>query len=388
MINYNRSKYKFIQNNIYTNLIMGNTIKKICENIFKSKQTDLQERLTTPSDYTDNHLLTLNDFKILKTIGKGSFGKVLMVQNQKTKKFYAMKILKKSLLRKQNQVFHTKTEREILERTTHPFIVKLHYAFQNSEKLFILTEYMQGGELYYHLRRQRVFNENKARFYACEIVLAIEYLHKQRIIYRDLKPENILLDRDGHIKLTDFGLSKIVVPEVDKDDRAFTICGTPEYLAPEILIGNGYDKAVDWWSLGAVIYEMLVGFSPFKDNKYKLEVDTYLKPIEKHKKLSAKAFDLITGLLSPDPQKRLGSSLKDAEEIKEHEFFKGVNWKRMLDKKFKPPFIPIIRNDTDFSNFDKTFLEEDPNSYSSNLFPTSLTSDNYQNFSYIRKDGL
>jgi protein-serine/threonine kinase len=360
---------------------MGNIINRLCENLFKS-QTDLKEPLNPT---VDDHILTLQDFKTLKTIGKGSFGKVLLVQNQRSGKYFAMKILKKNFIKKSNQVFHTKTEREILERINHPFIVKLQYAFQNSEKLFILTEYMQGGELYFHLRREVCFNENRTRFYICEIILALEYLHKNRIIYRDLKPENILLDKTGHIKLTDFGLSKILT-ETDKEGKAYTLCGTPEYLAPEILMDAGYDKSVDWWSLGTVIFEMLVGYSPLKDNKNKLDLETYQKPLGRHKNLSTKAFDLVTKLLNVNPKERLGSGVRDAEEIKEHEFFSGVNWKNILDRKVKPPYKPVIRNELDFSNFDRTFLEEEPNSYTNELFPSSQSTDNYDNFSYIRKD--
>jgi protein-serine/threonine kinase len=369
----------------FINLLkMGNTIKKFCENLFKSSYGELTEPLNPETD--GNYTLTLQDFKILKTIGKGSFGKVLLVQNTRNGKYLAMKILKKTFIKKSNQVFHTKTEREILERINHPFIVRLQYAFQNSEKLFILTEYMQGGELYFHLRREGYFNENRSRFYACEIILALEYLHKNKIIYRDLKPENILLDKTGHVKLTDFGLSKVIT-EADKDEKAYTLCGTPEYLAPEILLEGGYDKAVDWWSLGTVIYEMLVGHSPLKENKNKLDLETYKKPIEKHKNLSANAFDLVKMLLKVDPKERLGSGPRDAEEIKEHEFFKGVNWKNVIDRKLKPPYRPHVRNDLDFSNFDRTFIEEDPNSFPNELFPSSQqTLENYDNFSYIRKD--
>jgi serine/threonine protein kinase len=361
---------------------MGNTMKKVCENLFNSSPpSELQEPLN--SKISRNELITLQDFKIIKTIGKGSFGKVLMVQNQKNKKYYAMKILKKGLLRKQNQVFHTKTEREILERINHPFIVRLQYAFQTQEKLFIITEYMQGGELYYHLRKDHCFNENRTRFYAAEIVLALEYLHRNRIIYRDLKPENILLDKTGHIKLTDFGLSKIIT-DLDKDEKAYTLCGTPEYLAPEILLEGGYDRAVDWWSLGTVIYEMLVGYSPLKENKTKLDLETYKKPLEKHRNLSAKAFDLISKLLTLDPKSRLGSGPRDAEEVKEHEFFSSVNWKNVYDRKIKPPYRPLIRSELDFSNFDQIFLEEDPNSCTTQVLTT--TTEQYDNFSYIRKD--
>lgn len=344
--------------------------------------------------------ISLNDFKIVKTLGKGSFGKVLLVNNIHNRKYYAMKVLKKEMLRKQGQIAHTKTEREILEKITHPFVVKLHYAFQSTEKLFLVTDYMPGGEIYYHLHKEGSFNEEKAKFYTCEMVLALEHLHKNKIIYRDLKPENILLDRDGHIKLTDFGLSKILNSINNDGDpnyqnsRAYTICGTPEYLAPEILIGKGYNRTVDWWSLGAVLFEMLVGYSPFRENKYKLDLQTYLKPIPQHKNLSKLSYSLIKELLTPDPQKRLGASELDAEEIKAHPFFKGVKWRDYAQKKVHPKFKPYIKNEEDLSNFDRMFTDEDPHSLKNdkfNLFPTpkkfeAQSEKSYENFTFIREE--
>jgi len=204
------------------------------------------------------------------------------------------------------------------------FIVKLFFSFQTAERLYMVMEFMQGGELFFHLKQQRKFNESRAKLYACEIIVALEHLHKNQIIYRDLKPENILLDIHGHLKLTDFGLSKMILDEEDEELelpnlnekynnkqsanklKAFTICGTPEYLCPEILSGKGYDKTVDWWSLGVLIYEMIAGYSPFKNiNKNKLDLSSYFKPI-KYKNFSEDAESLISGLLQTDYTKRLG----------------------------------------------------------------------------------
>jgi serine/threonine protein kinase len=416
---------------------MGNTtsaIKNCCEKLFGQSRheeirsySDLKENLTytMPSDFKNDYLkrrvladsldiknfkkasasnksliffpqkISIYDFKIIKTLGKGSFGKVLLVNNIHNKRYYAMKVLKKEFLKKQNQVAHTKTEREILEKITHPFVVKLHYAFQSSDKLHLVCDYMPGGEIFYHLRKEGCFSEERAKFYICEIILALEHLHKNGIIYRDLKPENILLDREGHIKLTDFGLSKIlnsINPRPSSGGRAYTICGTPEYLAPEILIGKGYNKTVDWWSLGAVMYEMLVGYSPFKENKYKLDLGTYLKPIQPHKNIPPTAFSFILQLLQTDPNKRLGNSEKDADEIKNHEYFKAVNWNLYYERKIKPKFKPYLKNEEDLSNFDKLFTDEDPNSHQDdkfNLFPSLNNKDNdstYDNFTYIYEE--
>ena len=209
-----------------------------------------------------NHIYTIEDFIKIKTLGKGSFGKVLLVKNKYTEKYYAMKILNKEFLKKEKQINHTKTEREILEKINHPFIISLKYAFQTKNNLYMLTDFMIGGEIYYLLQKKGNFTEKQTKFYICELVLAIGFLHKNQIIYRDLKPENILLDKDGHIKLVDFGLSKILnneravsisgtsISEINYYIKAYTLCGTKDYLAPEILKGKGYEKVVDWFSLG------------------------------------------------------------------------------------------------------------------------------------------
>jgi len=362
--------------------------------------------------------ISLEDFQIIKTLGKGSFGKVLLVKSTLEEgKYYAMKVLKKSMLKQKKQIVHTKTEREILEKIKHPFLVRLYFAFQNKEKLFLLTEFIPGGEIFYHLRKVGCFSEERTRFYICEIVLALEHLHKKSIIYRDLKPENVLLNKDGHIKLTDFGLSKILTntlkppetqienghdnnlnnsnfPNTSTNCKAYTICGTPEYLAPEILMGKGYNKSVDWWSMGALMYEMLVGYSPYKENKHKLDVKTYFKSIEPHKNISKSAYDLIKKLLNTDQNQRLGSSDSDAQEIKSHPFFNGINWKNVYDCKIKSPFVPLVRHPEDLSNFDTHFTKEDPYSCDHDraiLFPSShnTTHDSqktYKDFTYIHSD--
>ena len=194
------------------------------------------------------------DFKLLKTVGKGSFGRVFMVERLEDKKIFAMKVLNKQKLIERNQYEHTLSERKILEDIDHPFLVGLRASFQSSTKLFMVFDFFNGGELYSYISRGR-FTEPRAKFYAAEIILAIEHLHLHNIVYRDLKPENLLLDRLGHIKLCDFGLCK----EDVTGDTVKTICGTPEYLAPEVLQHKTYGKSVDWWSLGNVIFEMIAG---------------------------------------------------------------------------------------------------------------------------------
>jgi serine/threonine protein kinase len=331
----------------------------------KGKQGDILNSKSSPQSYNK---ISKDDFEQIKLLGRGTFGKVLLVRKISSDKLYAMKILKKDLVKIKNQVDHTKTERKILEQIDHPFIVSLYYAFQDQKKLYLVTEFMQGGELFYHLRKEGIFKESRAKFYLCEIVLALEHLHSNGCIYRDLKPENILIDIDGHIKLTDFGLSKIVLSKKD-DERAFTICGTPEYLAPEVIMDKGYDKTVDWWSLGALFYEMLTGFSPFKTSQRdKLDLKIYTRPVTMHAFFSDDVKSLISQLLKVNPKERLGHGPKGSQNVKNHAYFKNVDWETVRSKKIAAPFIPkIIDNNEkelggqyipDLSNFDPMFTKE------------------------------
>ena len=298
----------------------------------------------------------VEDFELLKVIGRGSFGKVMMVRRHGEPKVYAMKILRKAAIVERNQVEHTRAEREILEEADHPFLMKLHFAFQTSSKLYLIMDMITGGELFFHLKNDRRFKEPRARLYCAEIVLGIGYLHAQNVIYRDLKPENILLDAEGHVKLTDFGLSKRFTKPGEK---AETFCGTPEYLAPEVIIGIPHDKAVDWWSVGILLYEMMVGLPPF----YSENVNLMYELIQKSELrvpgfVSYEGRDLITKLLRRDPNTRLGSTDADCEPIKKHAFFKAINWDKLLRREVKPDFVPKVSHDGDTSNFDAEFTSE------------------------------
>merc|ERR1711988_1203367 len=256
---------------------------------------------------------------------------------------------------KRNQVEHTKTERNVLEAVSHPFIVTLHYAFQTPKKLYFVLEYCPGGELFFHLSRAGRFSEGRCRFYASEILLAIEYLHRLNIIYRDMKPENVLLDADGHVKLTDFGLSKEGIMD---NFSAKSMCGTPEYLAPEILDKKGHGKAVDWYSLGALMYEMLTGLPPFytRDREQlfartrggDLSYPSYITPVAK---------SLLQSLLQRDPDRRLGGGHGDADEVKCHPFFNGIDWTAFQQRRVTPPFKPSVSTSTDVKYFEKEFLD-------------------------------
>ena len=248
----------------------------------------------------------------------------MQVSFKRTGEVLAMKVLHKDAVLQRNQMEHTKAERHILQAVQHPFLVGLRYAFQNEAKLYMVLDYLNGGELFFHLKQARRFDEPRARFYTAEITLALGHLHSLGIIYRDLKPENILLDSEGHLRITDFGLAK---EEISDNNSAQTFCGTPEYLAPEILLSKGHGRAVDWWSLGTLLYEMLSGLPPFYDQNLNA---MYKKILHNELRFpsffSASSKDLLTKLLDRDPEKRLGSSSDDVEDLKVHNFFSAIDW--------------------------------------------------------------
>ncbi len=328
--------------------------------------------------------LTYSDFEPLKLLGRGSFGEVLLVRLKANQKLYAMKILDKLTLKQRKQEIHTRTERDLMVKINCPFIVNIKSAFQDESKLYIVSEFLQGGDLFFHLHEKRymTFPEDKAKFYLMELVSALDFLHKNNMIYRDLKPENILIDSQGHIKITDFGLSKIFESE---NDKAYTVCGTPQYLAPEILLRKGYDKAVDWWSLGCLLYEMLSGRLPFKFKKgQKISLNIYKEEIFFDNKFSEDAQDLIKKLLIFDAKARLGSGVDGGEKIKNHKYFRGVNWDDVWNKKIQPPFKPNLKDEQDLKYFDSSFTDE---SVGSLLGKNSLKergfSNDYTGFSYL-----
>jgi len=268
-----------------------------------------------------------------------------------------MKVLKKNAIIAADAVQHTLAETQVLRRIKHPFIVGLKYAFQTDDKLYMILDYLNGGELFFHLSNVDRFPEERSRFYAAEIVLALGYLHHNKVVYRDLKPENILLNTDGHVCLTDFGLVK---ENLGYGEVTHTFCGSPEYLAPEILQGKGYGRAVDWWALGTLIYEMLEGLPPFYDedvsemNRRILRQPLYFDASH----FSVEAMSLLEGLLQREPEKRLGSGQGDYQELTSHPFFREVNWEDLYNKKIEPSFKPIIRSATDTRYFDTEFTNQ------------------------------
>uniref|UniRef100_A0A673K4J1 non-specific serine/threonine protein kinase n=1 Tax=Sinocyclocheilus rhinocerous TaxID=307959 RepID=A0A673K4J1_9TELE len=225
----------------------------LCSPISQIENVNEEEMDTSTSHHKRK---TMNDFDYLKLLGKGTFGKVILVREKASGTYYAMKILKKEVIIAKDEVAHTLTESRVLKNTRHPFLTSLKYSFQTKDRLCFVMEYVNGGELFFHLSRERVFSEDRTRFYGAEIVSALDYLHSAKIVYRDLKLENLMLDKDGHIKITDFGLCKEGITDTA---TMKTFCGTPEYLAPEVLEDNDYGRAVDWWGLGVVMYEMMCG---------------------------------------------------------------------------------------------------------------------------------
>lgn len=302
------------------------------------------------------------DFELLRVLGKGGYGKVFQVKKgtgADQGKIFAMKVLRKAkIVINQKDTAHTKAERNILESIKHPFIVDLIYAFQTGGKLYLILEYLPGGELFMHLEREGIFSEETACFYLAEITLALEHLHSCGIIYRDLKPENILLDKDGHVKLTDFGLCK---EALEDGETTHTFCGTVEYMAPEVLLRTGHAKSVDWWSLGALMFDMLTGGPPFTASSRKKTIDKILHcKLTLPNYLTPESRDLIKKLLRRQAVQRLGSGIEDGLSIRRHQFFKNCNWNDLMSKRVKPPFKPTLKSDDDVSQFDTEFTRMTP----------------------------
>ncbi|KIW16130.1 cAMP-dependent protein kinase type 2 [Exophiala spinifera] len=293
---------------------------------------------------------TLTDFEIKRTLGTGSFGRVHLVQSKHNTRFYAIKVLKKAQVVKMKQIEHTNDERRMLSRVKHPFLITLWGTFQDSKNLYMVMDFIEGGELFSLLRKSQRFPNPVAKFYAAEVTLALEYLHAQNIIYRDLKPENLLLDRHGHIKITDFGFAK------DVPDITWTLCGTPDYLAPEVVASKGYNKSVDWWSLGILIFEMLCGFTPFWDGGSPVKIyENILKGRVKYPPyIHHDAQDLLVQLITADLTKRLGNLHGGPSDIKNHAWFAEVTWERLVKKDIDAPYVPPVKGGAgDASQFDK-----------------------------------
>ncbi|XP_013140903.1 PREDICTED: atypical protein kinase C isoform X5 [Papilio polytes] len=309
---------------------------------------------------------SLEDFELIRVIGRGSYAKVLMVELKRTKRVYAMKVIKKALVTDDEDIDWVQTEKHVFETASnHPFLVGLHSCFQTPSRLFFVIEFVRGGDLMFHMQRQRRLPEEHARFYAAEISLALHFLHERGVIYRDLKLDNVLLDHEGHIKLTDYGMCK---EGVRPGDTTSTFCGTPNYIAPEILRGEEYGFSVDWWALGVLTYEMLAGRSPFDiaqaaDNPDQ-NTEDYLfqvileKTIRIPRSLSVKAASVLKGFLNKNPVERLGCGEGAFLDIVNHPFFKSIEWEMLEQKQVVPPFKPRLEGERDLANFPPEFTDE------------------------------
>ncbi|KAL2916396.1 cytochrome c oxidase subunit 1 [Polyrhizophydium stewartii] len=298
----------------------------------------------------------LSDFQLIKTLGTGTFGRVYLCQLKGTPKHYAMKMLRKVEVVRLKQVEHINSEKNILASVKFPFIVNLLCTFQDERNVYMLEEYVVGGEMFSHLRRAGRFSNEMTKFYAAQITLALAYLHSMDIIYRDLKPENLLLDHDGNIKLTDFGFAKIV------HDRH--VVRLVQYLAPEIIQSKGHGKAVDWWALGILIFEMLAGYPPFfDDNPFGIYEKILQGRIVFPPHFDPEAKDLIKKLLTPDRSRRLGNLKDGADDIKDHKWFQGVDWQALLNRQIRAPIVPVCTHPGDTRNFESyPEVTDEPNS--------------------------
>ncbi|KAK4057700.1 cAMP-dependent protein kinase catalytic subunit [Microbotryomycetes sp. JL221] len=307
----------------------------------------------------------LNDFTFIRTLGTGSFGRVHLVRSQHNSRSYAIKVLSKERVVKMKQVEHTNSEREMLERVRHPFLVNLWGTFKDSKNLYMVMDFVAGGELFSLLRKSQRFPDPVAKFFAAEVALALDYLHSLDIIYRDLKPENILLGADGHVKITDFGFAKHV------PDITWTLCGTPDYLAPEIVQSRGYNKSVDWYALGVLMFEMLAGYPPFfteDSNPMRLYEKIIAGKVRYPAYFAPEAKDLLKSLLTTDITKRYGNLANGSRDIFGHVWFQEVDWERLYRKEIPAPYVPKVEGDWDASNFD-AYPEIDLSEYGNTIAP-------------------
>uniref|UniRef100_F6QIR4 protein kinase C n=1 Tax=Ciona intestinalis TaxID=7719 RepID=F6QIR4_CIOIN len=318
------------------------------------------EHLNRPMRRHHRRSIQMSDFRPIAVLGRGHFGKVLLTQHKKTSNMYAIKALKKGDIIARDEIDSLMVERRIFECATkvkHPFLVNLFACFQTPEHVCFVTEYASGGDLMLHIHTD-VFNEPRTVFYTSCVVLGLQYLHDNKIVYRDLKLDNLLLDKDGYLKIADFGLCK---EGMGFGDRTGTFCGTPEFLAPEVLTDTSYTRAVDWWGLGVLIFEMLVGESPFPGDDEEEVFDSIVNDEVRYPRfLSTDAISIMRRLLRRNPERRLGAGEKDAEDVKRQPFFKRMNWDLLFQKKIVPQFVPTIRSATDVSNFDEEFTTEKP----------------------------